>query len=69
MEDTFDSCQFDYTYLPMHLSQFINEKIHIDPNALSFLIRSIQSILLASVLTSKLFKFGVTKENHCESSS
>lgn len=45
MEDTFNSCQFDYTYLPMHLSQFINEKVHIDPKALPFLIRSIQSIL------------------------
>lgn len=59
MEDTFDSCQFNYTYLPMRLSQFIREKVYMYTQThISFLILSMRYILLASVLTFILWNLG-----------
>lgn len=59
MENTFDSCQFNYTYLPILLSQFIREKVYMyTQTQISFLIFSIQYILLASVLTFILSNLG-----------
>lgn len=67
MEDTFDSCQFNYTYLPMGLSQFIREKVYMytQTQISSYSFNATHSLSIGFNIYN--FKFGVTIEHQCES--